>query len=147
MSRALSEAGVVSELADQMYRRLTRRMISALQRMKNCLLSGDDSGLENTWDEICAQIQLEAALTWDAYDDTVRRLAASLVERLPSHEREAMWLQTPEAAEWACEDESRRLSYPVLDDEIIEHLVSEYVYSEAGSWTNVRIREYLDRSG
>ena len=54
MSRTLSETEVVRALAEQVCRRLTRRLIATLQKMNNGLLSGEDSGLKNTWDEIDA---------------------------------------------------------------------------------------------
>ena len=146
MSRTLSEAAVVRALADQICKRLTRRLIATLQKMNNGLLSGEDSGLKNTWDEICAQVQFEESFSWDAYDETVRGLATSDVEKLQPHEREAIWLQTTAADHWDCEDESRRQPYPVSTEEIVDHLVHEYIYSEAGNWSNHRIRIYLDRS-
>jgi hypothetical protein len=82
----------------------------------------------------------------DVYDETVRGLAASEVEKLLPHKREAIWLQSTAADDWACEDESRRQPYPVSNEEIVEYLVNEYIYSEAGNWSNQRIRSYLDRS-
>jgi hypothetical protein len=33
-----------------------------------------------------------------------------------------------------------------LNEEIVEYLVNEYVYSEASNWSNRRIRTYLERS-
>ena len=146
MSRTLSETGVVRALAEQVCRRLTRRLIATLQKMNNGLLSGEDSGLKNTWDEICTQIQFEESFSWDVYDETVRGLAASDVEKLLPHEREAIWLQTNAADDWDCEDESERPPYPVSNDDIVDYLVHEYIYSEAGNWSNQRIRVYLDRS-
>jgi hypothetical protein len=145
MSRSLSDAAVVRELAEQICRRLTRRMIATLQKMNNGLLSGDDSGLKNAWDEICAQLKFEESFSWDVYDETVRGLAASDIERLLPYEREAIWLQTPAADDWDCEDESQRGPYPVANDEIVEYLLNDYVYSEACNWSNRRIRTYLDR--
>lgn len=144
MSRTLSEAAVVRALADQVCRRLTRRMIATLQKLNNGLLSGEDSGLKNAWDEICAQLQFEQAFSWDVYDETVKGLVASDVEKLLPHEREAIWLQTTAAGDWDCEDESRRQPYPVSNEEVVDYVVNEYIYSEAGNWSNQRIRSYLD---
>jgi hypothetical protein len=62
------------------------------------------------------------------------------------HEREAIWLQTPEADRWEFDEESGRAPYPVCNDEIVEYLVKERIYHEAGRWNNQRIREYLDRA-
>ena len=146
MSRKLSESAVIRAFAAEICQRLTRKMIATLQKMNDGLLSGDSSGLENTWDEICAQVQYELSVYWDAYDQTVRSLAEAEVEKLLPHEREAIWLQTPEAFDWEFEDESRRNSYPVRNDDIVGYLAQEYLYREASKWSNQRIREYLDRA-
>jgi hypothetical protein len=107
------------------------------------LLSGSDSGLRNAWDEICVQVQYEQSYSWDLYDETTRSLIEKDVAALPPHQREALWLQTEQAGDWNCEDESLRDPYPVVGDDIVEYL-TEKVYSEAGYWSNSRIRQYLD---
>lgn len=38
---------------------------------KDFLLSGNDSGLKNVWEEICVQKQGEESHYWDAYEDTI----------------------------------------------------------------------------
>jgi hypothetical protein len=111
------------------------------------LLSGEDSGLKNTWDEICAQLQFEESGCWDVYDETVRGLVAYDAEKLLPHEREAIWLQTTAADDWGCEDESERQPYPVSTEEIVDCVVNEYICREAANWSNPRIRSYVDRSG
>jgi hypothetical protein len=123
---------------------VTRRTIAALQKLNVDLLSGDDSGLVNIWDEICVQIQYEGSWAWDAYEETVRRIVTAQVEKLSAHEREAVWLQTPAGQDWDCEDQSDRETYPVLSDDIVEYLLTEHISDEAANWTNRRIRKYLD---
>ncbi len=146
MSRTLSETSVVGGLADEVCSRLTRKLIGTLQSLNNGLLSGDDSCLKNTCDEICIQVQFQESFYWDVYDETVRRLAASCVENLLPHEREAIWLQTTAADDSFREDELWHHSYPVTNEEIVDYLVDEFVYREAGNWSNRRIRYYLDRA-
>lgn len=143
MSGKFSESAVVRALAKAVCQRITRRMIATLQKMNDGLLSGD-SGLQNTWDEICVQIQYDRSIFWDAYDETVRSLVVSEVEELQTYEREAIWLQTTEGIDWRCKDESRREPYPVWNRDIVEYLLNEHLYNEAGRWSNQRIREYLD---
>src|SRR3982750_3304045 len=104
--------------------------------MTNGLLSGDDSGLRNTWDEICVQIQLERSFAWDVYEETVASLTRTAVEALQSFEREAIWLQTPEADDWSCEDESERDEYPVVNDDVVYYLLNEKIYPLAANWSN-----------
>lgn len=146
MSRSISESEVVRELADRICQRLTRRTIAGLQKMRNGLLSGEGSGLQNTWDEICAQLQLELSLSWDLYDEVVRDLSKSEIEQLQPYEREAIWFQTSEGDRWLSNDGSARDGYPVLIDDIVEYFLSEHLYRAATNWNNRRIREYLERS-
>lgn len=134
-------------MAEQVCRRITRKTIAALQESKRSLLSGDDSGLATTWDEICVQVQLEESGAWDAYEDTVRQILADQVAKLSGYEREALWLQTSPGEDWQCEDESDREAYPVCDDDIVEYVLNEGVFAEAANWTNRRIRRFLDADG
>lgn len=146
MTRTLSESAVVREFADQLCRRLARRLIARLQKLTEGMQSGDDSCLTNIWEEICVQVQYEESVFWDAYDETVRGLAACDVKPLRPHERDAIWLQTPAADEWSCQDESSRAAYPITTDDIVDYLVTEYIYKEAGDWSNPRIRRHLERA-
>lgn len=87
MSKSLNELTIVAEVARLAARRITRKVIADLQRME-LTLSGDDSELKTTWDEICAQVQYEQSFAWDAYDETVKTLVGGYVSDLPTHERE-----------------------------------------------------------
>lgn len=145
MSESFSESSIVSAVAQEAARRITRKVISGLQRMKHTL-SGDDSELKTTWDEICVQVQYEESFYWDAYDETVRGCLAGYIAELPFHEREAIWLQTDAGVDWDCEEPEDRDPNPVRDDDIVEYVAREYVYAEAGRWSNARIRAYIDRS-
>jgi len=51
--------------------------------------------VRTVWDEVCVQVQYEEAFLLDACDETVR-LRCGQDEKLPKHEREAIWLQTSE---------------------------------------------------
>jgi len=146
MSSKFSESAVIRAFAEEICQQLTRKMIADLQKMKDALRSGDGSGLENTWDEICVQIQYEQSIYWDAYDSTVRQMVEAEVEKLSPHEREAIWLQTLEADDWEFDEESEHDHYPVCNDDIVGYVVKERIYHEAGRWNNQRIREYLDRA-
>jgi hypothetical protein len=144
MTPTLSESLIVSRTAEVACQRVSSRAIRTLQKMTEGLQSGDDSGLTNAWEELCVQIQYEQSFYWDAYEGTVRQVLAQEVEKLPVYECEAIWLQTPEGKDWDAEDEESRDRYPVVEDEIVEYLKDEYVYSAAGKWSNERIRKYLE---
>jgi hypothetical protein len=63
-----------------------------LQQQRNDLLSGDDSGVTNAWEEICVQVQEEQSFYWDTYEATVGQYVGVEVEGLPPYELNAIWL-------------------------------------------------------
>ncbi|HNU31948.1 MAG TPA: hypothetical protein PKN00_22345 [Sedimentisphaerales bacterium] len=144
MSEALSESAIVHALAQDAARRITRKVIADLQRMKHTL-SGDDSELKTTWDEICVQIQSEQSFCWDVYDETVRAVVSGHVAKLAAYEREAIWLQSDAGGDWDCREPQEREAYPVCDGDVVDYLIREYIYAEAGRWSNARIRAYIER--
>ena len=145
MSYRLSESAIVSAVAEEAAQRITRKVIAVLQDM-NDTLSGDDSELETTWDEICVQVQDEESVFWDVYDEIVRDRVRAHVAELPKFEREAIWLQTDAGIDWACDEPEDRNSYPIADDDIVNYLVPKYLYSQAADWSNPRIEAYFARS-
>lgn len=140
-----SEHDIVENFSDAICNRITRQVIAQLQSMDDALMSGDDSGLANTWDEICVQLQKEMSAFWHVYDETVRSITAGHVERLTPYEQAAIWLQTQEAEDWLDEHENEGLrdGYPVNKQEITGYVLETYIYSQAGSWSNKNIRKYL----
>lgn len=57
--RELSELGIARDLGEALAQRLVAGCIRDLQRIQDCLLSGDDSPLRSIWEEICVQQQRE----------------------------------------------------------------------------------------
>ena len=146
MSRTSCEAAIVEEMAARLAKRITRRVVADLQTVR-VTLSGDDSGLENAWEEICVQIQCQDSFFWDAYDDTVRSFVVGRVGLLARDEKDALWLQTEAGFDWRFDHGDNRESVPLVEDEIVDHLVRKYVYPAAEAWANHRIRRFLDRTG
>lgn len=145
MTTPLSEFGIIRAVAEQAAARVARKVIRDLQRMHH-KLSGEDTEVRTTWDEICVQVQYEYSYYWDVYDETVRSLLAAYVEKLAEYEREALWLQSDAGFDWRFDNPKERFPYPVCDDDIVDHLAREHVYAEAGRWSNFRIRAFIERS-
>lgn len=140
-----TEKDILREFARDIAERISRKTISALQKITDTL-SGEDSELNNAWDEICVQVQSEQSFFWDAYDETVQSFVSAYVEELKPHEKSALWFQTEQGWDWLYEpEEEREENPPVLMEDITQYIVHEYVYVKAGSWTNERIRAYTDR--
>jgi hypothetical protein len=141
----MSESAIVREVAEKAARRITRKVIATLQQMSD-RLSGDDSGLKTTWDEICAQLQYEKSFDWDAYHETVKRIVEVQIAALPKHEREAIWLQTDAGIDWNSKEMEDGEAPPIIDGDIVDWLAEEHVYTEAANWSNARVRAYVERS-
>ena len=139
-----SEKKVVKQFAQDILAYIVKRTIYGLQQITDTL-SGDDSGLVNAWDEICVQKQYEESFYWDAYDEIAGGFVVAYVEELRDHEKLALWFQTDEGWNWLYDNEENDKDPPVNDDEVIEYIVKE-LYGKACNWSNIRIREYLDRS-
>jgi hypothetical protein len=143
MKRSLSESDIVAALADAAAKRICRKTIRSLQAMK-ATLSGD-SELGTVWDEICVQIQGEQSYAWEVYVDTTRGEILGFLQGIPEYEKSAIWLQSNPGIDWVCSEADERDASPVIDDDIVDHVLTEYVYEEAGRWSNACIAAYLDR--
>lgn len=147
MEMKLSENRIVRVLAESVCQRIARKTIRALQRMttQDELLSGEDSGLTNVWEEICVQLQQEESFSWGAYKETIRVFVGYYIDEMSNHERKAVWLQTPEGEDWDSELDEEREPYPVFNGDITNYIVYDYVLSKGNDWTNPRIRAFLYR--
>lgn len=126
---------------------MTRRIITQLRSMDQAMLSGDDSGLKNSWEEVCVQVQGEQSYFWDAYEDLLRQFLADEVSRLPLHERRAVWLQTENGMAYLDLEEEDSGPVPYSVDDIVQYMLDEYVLPAAAEHSNPRIRKYLDGDG
>jgi len=144
MARKLSEYRIARDLASALQNRILGACVRDLQRMREHLLSGDDAGLANTWDEICVQEQRERSFAWKAYEETMDALIECHVSKLRPYELDALWLVTPQGDDWACEPDDARDGYPVAQQDVADYLAGELL-TAASNWSNARISRYLDR--
>ncbi len=142
------EQHIVAAWAKQLSDKLLKESISALEQMDSSeMLSGDDSGLKNVWEEICVQVQDEQSFFWDTYVETMKSLLSGYVELLDQDARLALWSVTDEG--WAyiyvhhAEDGGVE-DVPVVEDEIVAKLKDELL-SAAASFSNQRITKFLQR--
>ncbi len=121
------------------------RAVRVLNEMRDCLTSGDDSGLVSVWEEICVQVQFEESFYWDAYDYTVYDIVWREVKGLPSFVLRALWLDTIPGGDWLIEEDGEPPDpAPYCIDEVAEHITS-IVYDMAADWSNRHIRAYFKR--
>jgi hypothetical protein len=94
----------------------------------DAIVSGDDSPLKSTWDEICVQVQSVEFIGWEVFDETVDVVVTYYVEELKSFEREALWFQTEAGQDWLFWDKEQSDISPKCCDDIVQYLKQEYIY-------------------
>lgn len=155
---------IISEFAKRECTRIARRIIRKLQKMTDALLSGDDTVLKNTWDEICVQVQFEQSFYWDVYVDEIMHLVSIELNSQPTFVKEAIWLQTDNGLRWIIDNEYKEsqslTSYdganlgtksthddetiPFNEHDIADYIVREHILVAAGRWHNRRIEAFID---
>ncbi|PZX11379.1 hypothetical protein LX69_03105 [Breznakibacter xylanolyticus] len=79
-----SQSKLLTRLNQIAIERISKKAINQLKKLKNdVLLSGMDSGLNNTWDEICVQVQTEYSAGWYAYQSTIENTINNCLEAEP----------------------------------------------------------------
>lgn len=127
---------------------------AALMRSKQTL-SGDDSNLENTWEEICVQVRGEKSFFWEAYESAMRDAILGVLLFLDRKVQEMLWLHTDDGWDLRYdlnEDEAQGLtSQPgyeppdisVDDDAIVRDIIANHLLPLANNYSNSQIEEYL----
>jgi hypothetical protein len=117
---------------------LSRNVISELQKLKenHFLLSGDDSGLTNVWEEICVQVQFEYSHSWDAYEDTILKFVSDEFGKQPIVIQNILNYV-------ASINDSESEVVPDSNDTIKE--IYETILTIAADFTNQRISRFIDQ--
>ncbi len=136
------ESQLVTHFAEKIRDKIICKCIRDLQKCK-VTLSGEESGLTNTWEEICVQIQGEYSISWETYEDTIELFIQPYIEKLNEFEKFALWLQTNEGLGY---DEDQDNEPDVVDWAISNYIMSQ-IFRVAGNWNNKRIKSYLEKGG
>lgn len=129
--------------AKQLCESAAKSVVIDLQEMTD-LLFGEESGLANSWEEICVQRQGDESELWGIYEDTVCVLIEAHLEDLSVSARQTIWLATDEGIDWRCSDEPERgFEPPVCMSTVTKHIAGQYVYSRADQFSNDRITAFL----
>jgi hypothetical protein len=123
------------------------KVINNLKSMKDEMQSGEESGLQNLWEELCVQVQDEQSVMWELYVDIIYAFIEKEVEKLPHVYKKAIWLQTSEGKEWAFDyeedDEQEELCYN--EENINDHILNANILCRAANYSNERIDKFLER--
>lgn len=135
---------IAAALSKNLSDKITRQTIRWMQSFDTAL---DMGYLKNLWDDVCYQSQKEESIFWSYYDDMILQFVSSQLEELSKHEIYAIWLQDPDLY-YQLDDidvgeERIGKNPPYSIDDISRYIMSEYIYREAESWRNERLKQLL----
>lgn len=134
-SLSMEEFKILSELNKYYIDLISDRVIADLHKLRDkaFLLSGDDSGLRSVWEEICAHVQGEESMYWDAYENTIENHVSSELRQQPIPIINLMLYVA----------EPHRDYNKGVDEEVIK-AVLEQVLFKAEEFTNQNIERYIN---
>ncbi len=136
----MTDAQPDTELVDQ----LVANVIDSLKRLGgDSLLSGDDSGLVNVWEEICVQVSGEETAFWDTYLTVIDDHIRGALSPMSKEARAALWGMTDSGIDWYADyGAGEEQSPPIFDEDIIE-MLRDKLLSRAADDDNPRVERYL----
>ncbi|WP_198596018.1 hypothetical protein, partial [Vibrio breoganii] len=105
---------------------VTSKVIQKL-KSEHFYISGDDTALENTWEEFCAQVQREHSLYWETYLQHVQMYVTSSFHALDRRQKVTL---NEETDSFMFEVEAGGV-VPIFEDEIIEMLMNDLMKEAA----------------
>jgi len=122
---------------------------SFLENQKD-LLGGDDTCLENNWEEYCIQVQGdEWIFAGEAYINHIESLFENYYNELAKEEQFTLWLESQDGQDWYWQDENRdniEFTYeqaPVFFDDCVKLIMSE-LNEIAMNFENDNITNYIE---
>lgn len=135
---------IISAWAGKLGTEITNKVISELSDM-DADLSGDNSGLLNVWEEICAQVQREESYAWPAYVETIRTLLQVAIEELDRASQMALWAVTDEGWDYIYDygdEPDSAVSAPLCTDDTVAHLMGQ-ILSAAADYESPSLYQYI----
>lgn len=126
---------IVLDWADETSRQITQRIIAELKTMTDGMQSCEDDGLENIWEEICVQLQMDFSVCWGLYDEIVR----DLTERALSEQSQLSLAALQYSIDFSEQDDG----YEYNPDEITDEL-THVIYNEAANDRSANITAFLE---
>ncbi|MEI7636694.1 MAG: hypothetical protein WCJ37_05270 [Syntrophus sp. (in: bacteria)] len=140
-------ADIDREVTRRISNRIVDKVVNELESLGgDSLLSGDDSGFQSVWEEICVQVQDEESFSWNTYLEVIEDILRCQVGELSSTDRITIWLSTDAGVDWTCDCKDTSIGNdtpPVFDDDIIEELKSKLL-SRADAYKNRRIERFIN---
>lgn len=118
------------------------KIIQDLKKLKDIMLSGEDSGLNNCWEEYVVQIQGEDSIYFEAYSDIVRNFIELEISKQPLEIQKILDFFENENYDEEHEEQDDQFYY--MRDLAVDEII-EYVQAAAANFENKRTEKYLGR--
>jgi hypothetical protein len=139
------EQFVVAHFAEQLANQTVERVIQTFHNTRDGMTSGDESGLQSFWEEICVQVQAEESAYFESQMSLIEYGIETQLKRLHRTELMALWLETIEGSMWLDENlhehDANEILPVCLDDIVIEIL--EVVLNRATNFESASIYRFL----
>jgi hypothetical protein len=95
----------VGRIVDAMYEGLVKQVIADIKALpEECRQSGDNSSLQDVWEEFKYQLQEEESVYFEFYEQTIRDFCARRVADLDEQRRGLLWLWSNAYYKWTADD-------------------------------------------
>lgn len=148
--RERAEKCVTSNILDSIYTRVVNRTIRKLRKLDYALLSSEDSGLKNFWDEYCVQVQGELFINFEVYRQTLENYLLDELNKEPKEIRDFYYVHSEfEESDYASfisyekDNQIKKFSYSCPTNVSVFPLLN-HIDEIAGSYTNKQIQNYHD---
>lgn len=143
---------LIRQYANVVAERVCDGVIEDLKQITTTL-SGDDSGLRNTWEEICVQVQGEESFFWDEYQTVMQDAILGAIVAVEQRDLASLWLQSEEGWSWRWDMENADddaanaevTEIPFVQEEIAKHILQKHLMVRAEDYSNQRIAAFLGK--
>lgn len=133
---------LIEKLALSTIEKVVRKTIKSLQQRESFWSDGFEL---NFWDDICICHQV-GERCWQTGLEHINSLLYFFIEDLPEHDKELIWLITPEGRCWDDEEfintENKHKSIPYDLKDICNYIMEDFLIVRAREWKNKRITTY-----
>lgn len=140
---------VIQDLANSIIAKIAESAISEMKKNRDVLLSGEDSGLRNLWEEYVAQVRGGESFHYDEYQEAVENYCSSEVNKISKLEKLIVTLgadQTSQEFEEWLEESEKAIHYENIlpNNAIIISEVCQQIERIAEEYTSRNIERYLN---
>lgn len=140
----MSEYSILYELKSYHAKMLSGKAISVLKKLKgDNLLSPDDYGLKNVWEEICIQKQAEESVFWNTYEETIEMVILDILSGTDKEILKFLSIMDDEEYEQSENGDFNYDDYKHSIDSVLR-VLKDHVIQESANYSNKRIQNYLD---